>query len=246
MKLKQAELVHPVLAIVLAGIMSLGEGGIPIHAQSSANSVTSIKVNIVQGADQRLIAGSPARTIVAQVVDQAGKPVSGAVVNFILGTGGTTLDGASSMVGAITNESGQASLPGVRPNATLGDWSIRVSASYQGSRDSTDVRLTNVEASAPPPPAKTEGGTPASAAPASSAPAQPTASTPPPKKSHTALIVIILVAAAAGGAAAARGGKGGSSSGSSGGGGGGGGGSTPTLTIGVGSGGGFSNPSGQH
>src|ERR1051325_9539158 len=111
---------------------------------AQAQDATAIKINVVQGEGQNLVIGSGgAKAIVVQVVDQAGKPVSGAIVNFVLGSGGTTVDGLPNLFGVSTNQQGNATLPSVRPTGQSGAWSIRVNASFNRMTATATVNLTN-------------------------------------------------------------------------------------------------------
>jgi hypothetical protein len=272
------------LAIMLALLLAIGDFAPSARAQEP--EVRGLRVNIVSGNDQTVVLGSGAtfRNVVVRVVDSAGKPVKGALVNFTLEAGGVAADGSHAAIGLLTDEQGMATLTGIKQTAKAGSWSIRVRASYQKADASAAINMMNGEAgtAAPapvvtpaPPPTTVAAGTPPPAAvkpappPTTAAPRTATASPVPPapkptsdvstappplarppvaqppqkKSSKTALIIIILAVAAGGGAAAALAGKkspaGAAQS------------SSPpqpssTVTIGIGSGGGFGTPGGPH
>lgn len=235
---------RPALAVLLCIHLSISLSPQATAAQGSGG----IHVNVIQGSGQTFIIGSGAtKDLVVEVVDSSDKPVPNANVSFILGAGGTTFDGLSSLV-LITDSQGRATAR-IRATGQSGPWSVRVTASYQQQTASASVPLTNAtEAPKPVPVATAETpGTPGAAAPDTTTPASSApSSTPTAKKSNKTLLIVLIVAAAAGGGlAAALGSKGSSSSGS--GGGGTGGGTTPagaTITISGGTGG-FGSPS-QH
>ena len=78
-------------------------------------------------------------------IEEDGRPVAGAIVTFQLpntGPGGTFLDGKTLM--AISTEAdGLAVGRGLRPNAIVGQFTIRVTASYRGETASADITQTN-------------------------------------------------------------------------------------------------------
>jgi hypothetical protein len=239
------------LATVLSVYLGLGGGSLGI----AQNPPQSIRVNVIQGEGISLTIGSGTpRDVVIEVTDSNGRTISGASVSFILGSGGTTLDDLTSLQ-LLTDAMGRATAR-VRPTGQSGQWTIRVTASFQQQLASATVTLTNVTAAeaAKPEPVKTDvtpdpgaapGETPVAVAPATPPPTTPP---PPPKKKSNKTLLILLIVAGAGGAGAAAalaGGHGSSSSSSSGGGSSGG--TTPPPSIGISLGTGtFGTPSAPH
>lgn len=91
-----------------------------------------------------------AREPIVRVEDENHKPVAGATVVFLLpgdGAGGS-FPGNQSMVTVQTNQSGEAVGRGLRPNNVQGDFSIRVTASFQGATASAVINQTNAIAGA--------------------------------------------------------------------------------------------------
>lgn len=86
-----------------------------------------------------------AREPIIQVEDENRKPVSGAVVTFLLpenGASGVFLDGSKTLV-TITDESGRAAASGLRANKLAGKFQIRVTASFQGAVGNTVINQVN-------------------------------------------------------------------------------------------------------
>jgi hypothetical protein len=83
--------------------------------------------------------------IVVQVLDQTGKPVTGAQVTFTapaIGAGGSFRDGGKTL-SVDSDQEGKATAPGFRPNVIEGRFAIRVNASYQGKTASTLIWQSN-------------------------------------------------------------------------------------------------------
>ncbi|MBZ5623457.1 MAG: hypothetical protein LAQ69_32750 [Acidobacteriia bacterium] len=202
------------LAAGLIVCLAPGELGLTALAQNSPG--TGIRINVIQGEGQALVAGSSSPfDVVIEVVDAGGKPVANVNISFLIGSGGSTVDGLSSLV-ETTNLQGRATAR-IRPNSQLGSWNVRVTASYQQQRATASVTLNNVSelpVQPQPQPGPSEKESP---------PVRPVtpAATNPQKKgsSKTALIVLLVAAGVGGGAAAALAGKKGSST------------PTPTTTV---------------
>lgn len=125
-----------------------------------------------------------AKEPVVRVLDPDGRPLAKVAVTFVLpdkGAGATFADGRNTFT-VMTDEGGQATGRGLRPNNTAGQFQIRVSAAFQGQTMTANLIQTNAE------PAKSGGS------------------------SKTILILALIGGAGAAGAAAALGGKHGSSS----------------------------------
>ncbi len=78
-------------------------------------------------------------------VEEDGRPVAGAVVTFQLpntGPGGTFLDGKTLMA-TTTDAEGLAVGRGLRPNSVVGQFRIRVNASFHGQSASVEIQQTN-------------------------------------------------------------------------------------------------------
>jgi hypothetical protein len=91
-----------------------------------------------------------AREPIVQVEDENHKPVAGAAVIFLLperGAGGTFADGSHSL-SAVTNAQGRAAARGIQLNHTEGQFSIHVTASFNGMTAATDISQT-ISAAAP-------------------------------------------------------------------------------------------------
>lgn len=118
-----------------------------------------------------------------RVLDAEGKPVFGASVNFstpAMGASAIFLDG-SNQATLVTNERGIARVEGMRPNNIVGNFEIRVVASFANRRATARINQTNAA------PATSGGG-----------------------GSGKGLLILLLIAGAGAGAAAALGGSGGS------------------------------------
>jgi hypothetical protein len=120
------------------------------------------------------------RSPVVRVVDAAGKPVPGAAVSFstpAMGASAIFVDG-SNQAAVTTDESGVARVQGMRPNNIVGNFEIRVTASFGGNRATARISQTNAA------PATASGG----------------------GGSKAVLILLLVAGAGAAGAAAALGG----------------------------------------
>jgi hypothetical protein len=88
-----------------------------------------------------------AKEPVVRVLDATGQPLPNVAVTFLLpesGASGMFADGHSSLT-AMTDANGQAVGRGLRPNNTVGQFQIRVTASYQGAAATAIVTQTNAE-----------------------------------------------------------------------------------------------------
>ena len=136
------------LAIVLSVYLGSGGGSLGI----AQNPPQGIRVNVIQGEGTNLTIGSSTpRDVVIEVTDSTGRPIPAASVSFILGPGGTTIDDLTSLQ-LLTDRLGRATAR-VRPTGQTGQWTIRVTASFEQQLASATVTLTNVT---PPEPAKAE------------------------------------------------------------------------------------------
>jgi hypothetical protein len=150
---------------------------------------TAIRIEVLEGQGAinnitRKTAWEPA----VQVLDEAGAPVAGATVTFVLpavGASGQFADG-SRVLAMQTDENGRAVASGLRPNNVVGQFEIRVTATHSGATANVTITQTN-------------------AAPAEA----------PSGKSKRYLILGLVGAGIAGGVLAAVAGGGGSSNGGS-------------------------------
>jgi hypothetical protein len=104
-----------------------------------------INILIIDGEAPVKFAGRPASEIVIEVEDENHRPITGAVVVFMLpdgGPGGTFLDGSRSAT-ATTDAQGRAPLPHVQPNRVAGKFQIRLNASYQGRQATARISQSN-------------------------------------------------------------------------------------------------------
>jgi hypothetical protein len=121
-----------------------------LGAQESETAArqSAIGVRILQGDGAiNSIKLKRAHNPVVQVVDQAGRGVSGATVTFLLpatGAGGT-FQGSGLSLTVPTDEKGVAAARGLTPNRLEGRFPIRVTASWSGNAASATLLQTNAE-----------------------------------------------------------------------------------------------------
>jgi len=85
-----------------------------------------------------------AREPIVQVEDENHRPVAGAAVIFLLperGPGGTFAD-SSHTLSVVTNSQGRAAARGIQINHTQGQFTIHVTASFNGMSAATDISQT--------------------------------------------------------------------------------------------------------
>ena len=117
------------------------------EATNAQAPAAKIHVDILEGDGQIInikarINPAPA----VQVLDDKNQPVQGALVVFFLpsqGPGGTFPDGSRNLT-VSTDRNGRAAAAGIVPNNQTGQFSIRVSASYQGQTASAEITQVNV------------------------------------------------------------------------------------------------------
>lgn len=153
--------------------------------QSSPVSEGALRIEVLEGEGsinniRELVMRSPS----VRVLDAEGKPVFGASVNFstpAMGASAMFVDGGNQAT-IITNERGIARVEGMRPNNIVGNFEIRVVASFSQNRATARINQTNA--------APTTGGG---------------------GGTGKGLLILLVIAGAAGGVAAAlSGGSGGS------------------------------------
>jgi hypothetical protein len=87
-----------------------------------------------------------AREVVVQVEDENRKPVAGASVAFLLpdsGPGATFSDGGR-LFTTVTDQNGRASVSSMKPNQSVGAFSISVTASHLGTRGTAVITQRNI------------------------------------------------------------------------------------------------------
>jgi hypothetical protein len=112
------------------------------------SAAQSITIKVLEGdAAINNIRSQRAKEPVVRVEDEAGEPVVGAAVHFLApttGPGGVFLFGRPTHT-TVTDRDGRASAPGFRPNKSVGQFEIRVTASYSGQTAAAKVTQTNAE-----------------------------------------------------------------------------------------------------
>jgi len=120
--------------------------GVLIGSVCILSAQTDIRIAVVEGdgAINRIDQGR-AKAPLVRVQDAGGRPVKGAAVAFILpsvGPGGSFGNGQSTLT-VTTGEDGLALGRGLKPNRVEGQFEVRVTASYRGSRASARIIQTN-------------------------------------------------------------------------------------------------------
>ena len=118
---------------------------LPFQAMFAQAPTHTLNLVIVEG-DGAInnIRQRTAREPIVQVEDENHKPVAGAAVLFLLpdrGAGGTFSDGSHSL-SVTTNAQGRATARGIHLNNTQGQFSIQVTASFQGLTATTTITQT--------------------------------------------------------------------------------------------------------
>jgi hypothetical protein len=119
---------------------SAGQPSVPkIHA--------AIHVDVLEGNGQLVNIKSRVNPApVVQVVDDANKPLQGALVVFFLpsqGPGGTFVNGSHNLT-VTTDRNGRAAASGIVPNNQTGNYELRASASYEGQTATATISQTNI------------------------------------------------------------------------------------------------------
>jgi len=126
----------------LCAFLAIQTSIVPAWAQ---DATPGIKIAVKEG-DGALnnIRQLKAKEPVVVITDAAGKPIKGAAVSFILpelGASGVFTGGPQQLV--TTDENGVAVGRGLKPNNVVGQFKIRVVASYQGATARTEITQTN-------------------------------------------------------------------------------------------------------
>lgn len=134
--------VRPLLAVSLSLMMVLSP---PAWAQE-AGAIKALNIVIVEGEGAiNNVRQRVAREPIVEVTDENKRPVSGALVTFMLpgnGPSGVFANGANTMTIA-TDNAGRAVARGLRVNNQAGQYQMRVSVSHQGLSASTSISMTN-------------------------------------------------------------------------------------------------------
>jgi hypothetical protein len=117
----------------------------PAWAQE-AGAIKALNIVIVEGEGAiNNVRQRVAREPIVEVTDENKRPVSGALVTFMLpgnGPSGVFANGANTMTIA-TDNAGRAVARGLRVNNQAGQYQMRVSVSHQGLSASTSINMTN-------------------------------------------------------------------------------------------------------
>lgn len=137
----------PCLRLLAAGLgWLLMFEGLAVQCAAQAGG-QNLRIVVVEG-DGAInnIRQQMAKAPVVRVEDDDNRPVAKATVVFLLpdvGAGGTFLD-RGNILTVLTDEKGLAIGRGLRPNNMVGQFQIRVRASYQGQTASATITQTNV------------------------------------------------------------------------------------------------------
>ena len=128
---------------VAVGILIIGAYILLSPAASVAEQQEGLRIVVMEGEDSvNIIGQGTAVPTVVEVRDRNDLPVSGALVSFLLGDGGTaSLNAGLSQVAVTTNALGQAAVT-VNPIAS-GAVQLQVSAAFQGQTAAAAITQTN-------------------------------------------------------------------------------------------------------
>ena len=128
---------------VAAGILVAGTAVLISTESSAAWQQEELRIVVIEGEDSvNIIGQGTAVPTVVEVRDRNDLPVSGALVSFLLGDGGTaSLNAGLSQVAVTTNALGQAAVT-VNPIAS-GAVQLQVSAAFQGQTAAAAITQTN-------------------------------------------------------------------------------------------------------
>jgi hypothetical protein len=117
-----------------------------VNAWAQLGALESISIRVIEGQNAiNNITRQTAYEPVIEVQDNAGRPVAGATVTFLLpaiGPGGAFTDGSKTLM-LQTDEDGRAAGRGLRPNNQVGQFEIRITASHQGKTANATITQTN-------------------------------------------------------------------------------------------------------
>jgi hypothetical protein len=119
---------------------------VSLHATPQVDAKAALSVEIIEGQNAiNNITRNTAYEPVIEIRDAGGRPVPGANVTFTLpavGPSGVFTDGSKTLM-IQTDASGRATARGLRPNNQVGQFDIRVTASFQGQSASVNITQTN-------------------------------------------------------------------------------------------------------
>ena len=117
-----------------------------VVSSTSAQGPGELRISVAEGEGAIYnITERAARPPVVLVEDEAGRPVAGAFVTFVLpavGPGGAFEDG-NALVTSRTGFDGRATPRGFRPNSQVGGYQMRVTVSHAGKTATAAIPLTN-------------------------------------------------------------------------------------------------------
>jgi hypothetical protein len=126
------------LAIALCPVLA----GVPLQAQQSER----VRIVVLEGEGAiHNIRGSKPVQLRIQLQTEGGRPLPRIPVTFAIpgsGPGGKFADGRSTLT-VLSDKKGQALARGFQPNGSLGQFPVRVSATYRGETARTTVMQTN-------------------------------------------------------------------------------------------------------
>jgi hypothetical protein len=111
-----------------------------------ATQPEKLNINVVEGAGAvNNVRTRAAREFTVEVDDQADHPVPGAVVTFLApneGAGGA-FPGDTQLLTVVTDKDGRAVATGFRPNSTVGDYNIQVTATLGDQTATASISQSN-------------------------------------------------------------------------------------------------------
>ncbi len=138
------------LSLIMAGLLvapSSGQGAMPVHTDPGQPAQGMLNIVVVKGEGAiNNIKQRTAREVVVQVEDENRKPVAGASVAFLLpnsGPSATFADGGR-LFTAVTDQNGRVSVTSMKPNQSVGSYTMNVTASFQGLRASKVIAQKNI------------------------------------------------------------------------------------------------------
>ena len=135
------------LCTSLAVLLMLPPPPVAAQAPAAAGAASLLNIVVVEGEGAiNNIRQRTAREPIVQVEDQNHKPIAGAAVTFTLPSRGASgvFPNGSRTVTVMTNNQGQATANGLKPNTVKGQMQIHVNASFSGQTASAVITQTNV------------------------------------------------------------------------------------------------------
>jgi len=131
----RAKFLTQIVALLLCVVVAQSQTTIPrIEVLEGDGAINNIRLH-------------RAKEPVVRVEDQDGKPIPNVAVSFLLpdkGPGGSFADGQAVST-VMTDDKGLAVGRGLRPNGSAGQFSIRVTVSFQGQAATANIMQTNAE-----------------------------------------------------------------------------------------------------